>query len=163
MTLRLVAVAPSTLEKSCSRNRRSCQSTAAAHNLSFNSNNMTSTQLNLIAPLDTPLPPPAEGQVLTDSQWTTLMAIADTIVPSIEVSSALSKHKLCIQASEYASAIENIKSGKRPEVEANVSQEYLYESASSIPGFKELLQRTLGDYLREDSRKGIRVVLSALE
>ena len=163
MTLRLVAVPLSALEKSCSRNRRSCQSTATAHDLSFNYNNMTSTQLSLIAPLDTPLPPSAQSEVLTDSQWTTFMAIADTIVPSIEVSSALSKHILCIQASEYASAIEDIKSGKQTEVEANASQEYLHESASSVPGFKELLQRTLGDYLREDSRKGIRVVLSALE
>ena len=34
---------------------------------------MTSTQLDIIAPLDTPLPPLADGHVLTETQWTTLV------------------------------------------------------------------------------------------
>jgi len=124
---------------------------------------MTSTQLNLLAPLSTPLPPPPAGEVLAASQWTTLLAIADTIIPSIEVSSTHSKQALCIQASEYSSAVEEIKSGVQSETKGDVAQAYLREKASAVVGFRELLRRTLGDYLREDARKGIRVVLSTLE
>lgn len=91
------------------------------------------------------------------------MAITDTIVPSIEVSSALSEEKLCIQAYEYTNAIESVRSGVHPDGKANLSQAYLQEKASSVPGFRELLRRTLGNYVREDARKGIRVILSALK
>ena len=124
---------------------------------------MTSTQLNFIAPLDTPLPPPPEGQVLTESQWTTLMAIADAVIPSIEVSSSLSNSSLCLAPSEYASAVETIARRLPAQTDPNLTQRFLQENASSVPGFRELLQRILGDSLREDARKGIRVILSALE
>lgn len=124
---------------------------------------MTSTQLNLIAPLDTPLPPPPDGQVLSEPQWTTLMAIADTVIPSIKVSSTLSNRSLCIAPAEYASAHETITQRLPAQTDSDLTQRYLEESASSLPGFKEVLQRTLGDYTREDARKGIRVILSALK
>ncbi len=124
---------------------------------------MTSTQLNLIAPLDAPLPPPSDGEVLTAAQSITLMAIADTIIPAVEVSSNASNSRLCVQAAEYTSAMSIVKRGVTAEADDNVPQAYLHESASSVPGFKELLRRTLSDFVREDARKGIRVILSALE
>ncbi|KAK4691797.1 long-chain-alcohol oxidase, partial [Lecanoromycetidae sp. Uapishka_2] len=124
---------------------------------------MTSSQLNLIAPLDAPLPPHTEGEVLTESQWTTLMAIADTVVPVIQASSTHSTNALCIQASKYANATAKLKQRLLSEVNSDLPNEYLQENASSIPGFKELLRRTIGDYIREDARKGIRVILSALD
>ena len=124
---------------------------------------MTTTQLKFITPLDAPLPPPPDGEVLTEAQWTTLMAIADTIVPGIEVSSTPSKHNLCVQASEYASAVEIIKRGIRADTCADLPNSYLHESPSYVPAFRESLRRILGDYVRKDARKGIRVILSALE
>lgn len=124
---------------------------------------MTSTQLNLIAPLDSPLPAPPDGQVLTESQWTTLMAIADAVIPAIEVSSTLSNSSLCLAPSEYAFAVETITQRLPAQTDPNVTQRFLQENASSVPGFRELLQRMLGDYMREDARKGIRVILSTLE
>ncbi|KAL6720541.1 hypothetical protein ACLMJK_002465 [Lecanora helva] len=123
---------------------------------------MTSTQLSIITPLDTPLPPPLAGEVLTEAQWVTFLAIADTIVPSIEVSSGANDHKLCLQASEFTNAIDMVKSGVRSELKDSVPQAYLQENASSIPQFRDLLRRTLSDNLREDAKKGIRVILSAL-
>lgn len=138
-------------------------SSSRSHETIFASSTMTSTQLNLIAPLDTPLPPPPDGQVLTQSQWNTLMAIADTVIPSIEVPSTLSNSSLCITASDYTSAVETISKRLPPQTDSNLTQRFLQENASSVPGFRELLQRTLGDYVREDARKGIRVILSALE
>lgn len=124
---------------------------------------MTSKQLNIIAPLDTPLPPPPDGQLLTESQWTTLMAIADAVIPSIEVSSTLSNSSLCLAPSEYASAIDTITQRLPAHTDPNLTQRFLQENASSVPGFRELIHRTLGEFIREDARKGIRVMLSALE
>ena len=124
---------------------------------------MTTTQLKCITPLETPLPPPATGEVLTEAQWTTLLAIADTIIPSIEVSTSPSKQKLSIQASEYTNAVEAITHGSPEDKSTVIPHSYLQENASSIPGFKELLRRTLSDYVREDARRGIRVILSALK
>lgn len=124
---------------------------------------MTSTQLSLIAPLDTPLSPPPEGQVLTDSQWITLMAIADAVIPSIGVSSTSSDINLCLAPSEYASAVESIGHCLPAQADPGLTQRYLRENASSVPGFKDLVRRMLAVSIKEDARKGIRVILSALE
>lgn len=91
------------------------------------------------------------------------MAIADTIIPAIEVSSTLSNSRLCVQASEYTNAITTVKRDVTAEASGDYPQAYLHESASSVAGFRELLQRMLDDFVREDARKGIRVILSALE
>jgi len=124
---------------------------------------MTSTELNLLSPLASPLPPPPKGEVLTAAQWRTLMAIADAIIPSIEVSSTPSTRKLAIQTSEYASAIERTQQLIPVSAPTETAQSFLQENASSTPGFKESIHRQLGHYLREDAVKGIRVILSALE
>lgn len=124
---------------------------------------MTSTELNLLAPLESPLPPPPEGEVLTKAQWETLMAVADTVIPSIEVSSTPSRQKLTIQASDYAAATEQIQKSIPAAAGKDVVQNYLLENASSIPGFKEAIHRLFGHYMREDAVKGIRVMLSALK
>ncbi|KAL9130568.1 MAG: hypothetical protein Q9217_001281 [Psora testacea] len=124
---------------------------------------MPTTPLNLIIPFETPLPPPREGGVLTDAQWTTLMAIADTIIPSIEVSSEPLLSSLSLPASVYTTAIETVKKCVPPQTGPEVPTQYFQETASSIPAFRALLHRTLSDFLREDVRKGIRVILSALD
>ncbi|KAL8836921.1 MAG: hypothetical protein Q9170_002720 [Blastenia crenularia] len=124
---------------------------------------MASTELNLIAPLDSPLPAVPEGEVLTQAQWTTFLAIADTFIPSIEVSSNPSPDRLAVQSSEYALAVEKIKKALPADSDPNAAHKYLAEKASSAPGFRELIQRTFGDYMREDALKGIRVILSALD
>ena len=91
------------------------------------------------------------------------MAIADTIIPAIEVSSTSSNSSLCLAPAEYASALETVNERLPAQADPSVTQQYLKENASSLPGFRELLERALGDYTREDARKGIRVILSALE
>lgn len=92
------------------------------------------------------------------------MAIADTIIPSLEVSSPMSSTThLRIEASEYTVAVEKLKESVPNDVDADIPRTYLNENASSIPAFKDLVHRTLGDYVREDARKGIALILSALE
>ena len=112
---------------------------------------MTSTELNLLSPLDSPLPPPPEGNVLTAAQWRTFFAIADTVIPSIAVSTHPSHETLSLEPSEYAKALEKIKKNVSNEAAAR----YLQENASSTPGFKESVHRQLGHYMREDATKGI--------
>ena len=124
---------------------------------------MTTQQLNLIAPLASPLPPPPEGEVLTEAQWTTLMAIGDAIIPSIGPSNSTLPNTLALEATEYSSAMSKIESTLPENASRDIAHRYLAESASSIPGLKELIHRTLSDYVRTDARKGISVVLSALE
>lgn len=124
---------------------------------------MANAELNLIAPLDSPLPAPPEGEILTQSQWTTLLAIADTFVPSITVSSTKSRDALSLDQSEYDDAVNQIRKTAPNDISSDAVHRYLAESASSTPRFKELVQRTFGDYMRGDALKGIRVILSALE
>lgn len=123
---------------------------------------MSSAQLGLIAPLDTPLPPLRDGEVLTDTQWRTLMAIADTVVPSIKASTEPSQDHLGLPPSEYTGALKRI-SARVPSRSGNdLAQQYLSERPSDIPAFKYLISRTLAECLAEDARKAIRVILSAL-
>ncbi|KAI4255103.1 MAG: hypothetical protein LQ352_002732 [Teloschistes flavicans] len=124
---------------------------------------MTSTELNLIAPLDSPLPPPPDGDVFTPSQWATLLAIADTIVPAIEASSTHSVNNLSIQPSEYTTAVQKIQNVVPDKTSPDAVQRYLAEKGSAAPGFKELIHRTFGDYMRDDAVKGLRVILSTLD
>ena len=124
---------------------------------------MTSAELKVFAPLATPLPPPKDGQVLTDSQWTTLMAIADTVIPSVQVSTEQSPTQFVIQASDYTTSTEIIKKAVPTKDSAEKARQYLNERPSSIPDFREAISRLLSDHLRDDAQKGIRVILSALE
>ena len=124
---------------------------------------MTPLVLNLITPLESPLPSPPSGEILTDSQWTTLLAIADTVIPSIRDSSQLSEGGLLVEPTEYAMALKTL-NDKIPDTgKLDLARTYLQESPSTLPGFKQFLQRAIGDYMREDARKGLRVLLSALE
>ena len=91
------------------------------------------------------------------------MAIADAVIPSIQVSSTLSNVSLCLNPSEYTSAVKMINQRLPAKTDHDLTEKFLKENASSVPGFRELVQRILGDYMREDARKGIRVILSALE
>ena len=92
------------------------------------------------------------------------MAIADATIPSIEVSSSPSTvDKLGIQASTYTTAIDNVKSALPTGADHDLAQRYLKENPSSVKGFKDLLHRMLGDHINQDARKGVSVILSALE
>ena len=122
---------------------------------------MTSTELKVFAPLAVSLPPPKSGKVLTDSQWNTLMSIADTVIPS--VSTEQSPTQLAIQASDYAASMEIVKKSISNQERAEIARQYLGEHPSSIPEFREAIARLLSDSLRDDAQKGIKVILSALE
>ena len=124
---------------------------------------MAITGLDMIAPLDVPLPPVPEGDVLTPSQWITFLAIADAIIPAVAPASSSSIDDLAVQLPDYDNAIDNIQRVVPPDAASDAVQNYLKEKASSTPGFKDLMHRTFGHYMREDALRGIRVILSLLE
>ena len=113
---------------------------------------MTTQQMSLIAPLASPLPPPPEGEALPKSQWMTLMAIGDTILPNIDSSS-----------DGYQTIFKRLRDSISKDVDSVAVSSYLSESASSIPELREYLQRLLSENVRPEARKGISVILSALE
>ena len=124
---------------------------------------MTSTELDLLVPLETQLPPLANDEVLSQSQWATLVAIADTLIPSIEASTKTSHARITIANAEYTGTVNKLLQVVPEQTGERAVQKYLEENASSVSGFTALLQRTFTNYIRDDAIKGIRVMLSALE
>ena len=118
-----------------------------------------------LAPLAVALPDPPAGEVFTKGQWSSLLAIMDTVVPSVRrdtvATDKINQH--AILDAEYTKTLENL--------QANVSQaqgtaaldEYLEERPSDNPRFCELLLRTLVVFTSETARKRLSLVLSALK
>ncbi|EEQ28573.1 hypothetical protein McanMca71_005355 [Microsporum canis] len=114
----------------------------------------------------TPLPPASRPEeIFSPAQWETLLAVADTIIPSISCTdSASSSASHVVGQSEF----DALASSLRPETVEDESEatkaatRYLKESASSIPGFKESLCFTLGRHVHREGLKGIGSVLAGL-
>lgn len=91
------------------------------------------------------------------------MAIGDTFIPSIGTSSDPSITRLSVSQNEYKDAVNSLEEVLVSNPKRGIIQTYLEENASSTPGLKEALHRLLEENLQEDARKGIRVILYALE
>ncbi|TVY36428.1 Long-chain-alcohol oxidase [Lachnellula subtilissima] len=115
-------------------------------------------------PLVTPLPDGPREEPLTAGQWTTIMAIMDTIIPSIRRDTTTNRtiSQLAIADVEYNAAAGHIQKTIVNAPDSRSLDQYLNEKASDIPSFQALLKRTLAHYTPEDSRKGLALVLSAL-
>ena len=124
---------------------------------------MTTTELNLIAPLEMSLPPPPKGEVLTDSQWTTLLAIADAIIPCLQSPSQASHGDVVLDAATYSTTLDRLKRQVKHGDANQVAGGFLSEYPSAVPEFRDVMHRLLGESLREESLKGIKVILSALK
>lgn len=113
-------------------------------------------------PLDTPLPPGPTDPILSESQWTTLLAVADTFIPSIQPTATTetteTSNTLTIGAENFDSALAKIETSDQA-----LARAYLTEAVSSVPAFRESLHRKLGHYVHTDERKGLIFVLSALK
>jgi hypothetical protein len=113
-------------------------------------------------PLASPWPPPIRGDILTESQWATLMAIGDTVIASID-SSSPSANKLSLPPPKYDSLVQELKDILPPSTDEGLICSYLAENASSIPQLRAILQRVLSDNVRPDKQKAIVSLLSILE
>jgi hypothetical protein len=122
---------------------------------------MTTAQLSAIAPLASPLPPPSEGDVFTEAQWTTFYSITDTFIPSISQSAPQSSlTEFPVPESTFSTAEKTLAAVNSAPTDTVAA--YLHESASSIPQFKDLVRRLLISAVRPEAAKGLSVILSGL-
>ena len=126
---------------------------------------IAASQLDILAPLATPLPEAPGDQFFTDDQWTTLMAIMDTVIPSIRRETAAKREfsQLTLSDVEYNAAIDHLKKNVVNAPDGESFDDYLEERPSDNAGFQDLLKRSLIHYTRDDARKGLAFILSALK
>ncbi|KAK2762316.1 hypothetical protein FQN54_001326 [Arachnomyces sp. PD_36] len=105
-------------------------------------------------PVASPLPPPPNEDVFSPDQWSTLLAIGDTIIPSISTttSSYSSAKSFLLSSLEDPSSDDS----------SRLIDSYLAENPSSIPQFKDALKALFGRYIHNEGRKGLTLVLTAL-
>lgn len=125
---------------------------------------MTSNTIDIIAPIVTPLPDPPEGQYFTDLQWSTLMAIMDTVIPSIHKASITNdpSSQLSVPDEQYNDAVTYVRTTISSPPSDEALEAYLNEKPSDIPAFQDILLRTLTTYAREDARKALSFILTTL-
>ena len=118
-----------------------------------------------LAPLASPLPDAPAGEAFTPNQWATLMAIMDTVIPSVRKGAAssnkISQHT--ISDVEYNKTVAHLKKTAVEVPGGEALNEYLEEKPSDNPRFQALLKRSLVEYTREDGRKNLAFVLTALK
>jgi hypothetical protein len=126
---------------------------------------MTSTPLDKLAPMATPLPAAPTDALYTDEQWATLMSIMDTVIPSIRRESTTTNQisQLNISDVEYGSTIDHIQKSVASTPSSESLDKYFDERPSDYPEFKDAMNRMLSFYVREDRRKGLGFILSALK
>ena len=126
---------------------------------------MTTRQMELLAPLANPLPDLPPGDPFTEDQWKILMAIMDTIIPSIrrETTTSSKVEQLTVSDMQYNTVVDHLKNTVvNPPTNENLD-EYLDERPSANPRFQSLLKRYLSQYAPEDAKKGLSFMLSALK
>jgi len=129
---------------------------------------MSTQQMEILAPLATPLPEPPAGEAFTSDQWQILMSIMDTIIPSIRRESLASDglSNLNIPDEKYNATVVRLKKATVASLDAldvKSLENYLDEKPSDNPDFQDLLKRVLVHFAREDARKGLAFILSTLK
>lgn len=121
---------------------------------------------------DSPLPPaPAADGIFSPTQWATLLAIADTVIPSIRPAADKSSDddddadtSICheLDSAEFNRTKSTLQFGSTSPDSADHATRYLAESAGATADFKDTMCRTLGLYVPSDQRRGLSLVLSGL-
>ena len=106
---------------------------------------MATTEVEALAPLATPLPEGPSELPFSALQWSTLLAIMDTVVPSIrrETTTNSDVKQLTISDVEYNQTVHLLQETLVNSPDSESLDEYLNEKPSENPRFQALLQRTL--------------------
>ncbi|PYH49424.1 long chain fatty alcohol oxidase [Aspergillus saccharolyticus JOP 1030-1] len=114
-------------------------------------------------PMDVPLPPVPTRAIFTTTQWRTLLALADAVIPSIR-SPVMYKSKATkiVTSQEMEQARATLISRIPSPDAATIAGQYLRESASSNNTFRESLQRLFSFYVHDEGLNGIKFILNAL-
>jgi hypothetical protein len=126
---------------------------------------MNPQQIAQLAPLANPLPDAPAGEPFTSEQWTTLMSIMDTVIPSIRrkaASSDMLSHQ-SVSDVQYNAIVSDLKATLAYPPDSKSLDAFLDEKPSDNAEFQGLMKRSLLLYAREDARKGLAFILSALK
>jgi hypothetical protein len=112
-----------------------------------------------------PLQPLSSTDPLTRDQWRTLLAFADTVVPSIVPANQVSNpvHELGVPETEYAVAINKIEPYARHSADPQLTRKYLIQKASDIQLFKDNLWRLLSTFVPADLKVQMTLGLNLLK
>lgn len=124
---------------------------------------MPEQAMNSYVPEEVPLPPAPEKEVFTELQWTTLMSLADTFIPSIRTAENARPSDKVVSASQLKAAISMVASGIRDPDAVQIATRYLDENASSNPAYRALLHRLFSVFVHEEGRNGLAFILNALK
>ncbi|KAL1864624.1 hypothetical protein Plec18167_009689 [Paecilomyces lecythidis] len=120
-------------------------------------------EVSTYTPLDVPLPAPPTEKVFTDEQWKTLLALADTAIPSIRDRAAVThRRQKGIPKEKLESAIATLKSSIGGPDAAEIAKQYLEEDASSNPQFRDALHVLFAYNIHSEGKKALLMILSAL-
>ena len=126
---------------------------------------VTKKQMKMEAALGVPLPESPGDEHFTPAQWTTLLAIMDTVIPAVHRESTTSYQlsQLTITQTEFNAAVDHLKATVVDAPSVEELDPYLEERPSENPLFQDLLKRMLVHYSRDDARKGLGMILSGLK
>jgi hypothetical protein len=125
---------------------------------------MATTEAEALAPLATPPPDGPAELPFSALQWTTLLAIMDTVIPSIRRETTTNKvNQLTISDIEYNQTVHHLKKTLVNSPTSESLDEYLDEKPSDNPRFLALLQRTLSTFARDDAKQGLSLILTTLK
>lgn len=114
------------------------------------------------APLDVLLPPISTETIFSDLQWKTLLALADTVIPSIRSHGSRSTDKI-VRSSDLERAVSTLAASIPGPDATQIAQRYLEERPSDNPQFKAAIQRLFSKFVPEEGKSGISLVLNALK
>jgi hypothetical protein len=126
---------------------------------------MSTRQLEMLAPLASPLPDLPPGDPFSEEQWKILMAIMDTVVPSVHRETAATDKisHLSVPDVLYKTAADNIKNSVVNAPSSEDFDDFLSQRPSQNPDFRPLTTRYLDQYAPDDAKKGLGFVLSTLK
>ncbi|KAJ0418552.1 hypothetical protein BJY00DRAFT_178063 [Aspergillus carlsbadensis] len=120
-------------------------------------------ELVSFSPSVAPLAPVSTEQVFSDLQWKTLLSLADTVIPSVRGPRARkSRSTKVVPQAKLDVALETLKAGIPGPDAGNLATQYLEENLTSIPEVRQALQRLFTEYVHQEGRNGLSMVLTAL-
>lgn len=120
--------------------------------------------MNIMPILDSPVRPFDQTEdILTPAQWLTLLALADTVIPSIQPKkSARRSMHFVVEDEEFEAITGEIKRDITHQTDDNIVEDYFKECPSSVPAFEEAMRRQLCLWTPKDNLKQLSMVLTAL-
>jgi hypothetical protein len=114
--------------------------------------------------LASPLPPPPGGDPLTTLQWTTFLAIADTVIASVRPAMGTSNlNERCVPEHEYQNAVGDYRRSVADAVDDAVLEKFFGEKLTDVDVFQPLLRRIMLEYVKPDAVRGMAIFLDLLK